>query len=48
MAQILIVEDEPDMLALLAMIIREKTNHKLTTANNSLEVPNLLKKGATI
>ncbi len=43
MAQILIVDDELDMLALLAMIIREKTNHQVTTTNNPLEVLELVK-----
>jgi DNA-binding NtrC family response regulator len=46
MAQILIVDDEVDMLALLAMIITEKTNHMATTTNNPLEVPKLIKEGA--
>ena len=46
MAQILIVDDEVDMLALLAMIITEKTNHRATTTNNPLEVPKLIKEGA--
>ncbi|OGW38982.1 MAG: histidine kinase [Nitrospirae bacterium RBG_13_39_12] len=45
MAQILIVDDEVDMLALLAMIITEKTSHKATTTNNPLEVPKLIKEG---
>jgi DNA-binding NtrC family response regulator len=45
MAQILIVDDEVDMLALLAMIITEKTNHRATTTNNPLEVPKLIKEG---
>ncbi|MFH1672593.1 MAG: response regulator [Pseudomonadota bacterium] len=44
-AQILIVDDELDMLALLAMIIREKTDHEVTTTNNPLEVPELVKTG---
>jgi len=34
------------MLALLAMIISEKTNHKATTTNNPLEVPMFIKEGA--
>ena len=34
------------MLALLAMIITEKTNHRATTTNNPLEVPKLIKEGA--
>ncbi|MEW6675997.1 MAG: response regulator [Nitrospirota bacterium] len=46
MAQILIVDDEVDMLALLAMIITEKTNHRATTTNNPLEIPKLIKEGA--
>jgi DNA-binding NtrC family response regulator len=46
MAQILIVDDEVDMLALLAMIITEKTNHMATTTNNPLEVLKLIKEGA--
>jgi len=46
MAQILIVDDEVDMLALLAMIITEKSSHKATTTNNPLEVPKLIKEGA--
>jgi len=45
MAEILIVDDEVDMLALLAMIITEKTNHRATTTNNPLEVPKLIKEG---
>ena len=45
MAQILIVDDELDMLALLAMIIREKTNHQVTTTSNPLEVLELVKTG---
>ncbi len=44
-AQILIVDDELDMLALLAMIISEKTEHKVVTTNNPLEVPELIKTG---
>ena len=43
MAQILIVDDELDMLALLAMIIREKTDHHVTTTSNPLEVLELVK-----
>ncbi|MEW6569932.1 MAG: response regulator [Nitrospirota bacterium] len=46
MAEILIVDDEVDMLALLAMIITEKTNHRATTTNNPLEIPKLIKEGA--
>lgn len=46
MAQILIVDDEVDMLALLAMIITDKSIHKATTTNNPLEVPKLIQDGA--
>jgi len=46
MAQILIVDDEVDMLALLAMIITDKSTHKATTTNNPLEVPKLIQEGA--
>ncbi len=45
-AQILIVDDELDMLALLAMIITEKTDHKVTTTSNPLEVAKLVEEGA--
>jgi DNA-binding NtrC family response regulator len=45
MAQILIVDDEVDMLALLAMIITEQTTHKAATTNNPLEVPHLIQEG---
>jgi len=44
-ANILIVDDELDMLALLAMIVSEKTDHKVTTTNNPLEVVQFVKKG---
>jgi DNA-binding NtrC family response regulator len=46
MAHILIVDDEPDMLAVLDTIITEKTSHKVTTATNPLEAPKLVKEGA--
>ena len=42
-ARILVVDDELDMLALLAMIISEKTDHKVTTTNNPLEVVQFVK-----
>lgn len=45
-AKILIVDDEPDMLKLLSMIIREKTNHETVTTNNPLEAVELAKKTA--
>ncbi|MBF0338066.1 MAG: response regulator [Nitrospirae bacterium] len=43
---ILIVDDEPDMLKLLSMIIRDKTPYGVTTTNNPLEVVDLLKAGS--
>jgi len=43
--KILIVDDEIDMLALLKLIITEKTNYEVDTTNNPFEVMDLLKKG---
>ncbi len=40
---ILAIDDEPDLLRLLERIIREKTPYSITTTNNSLEVPLILK-----
>jgi len=42
--KILIVDDEPDMLELLSMIITEKTPYEVITTNNPLEVLDLIKK----
>ncbi len=42
--KILIVDDEPDMLEMLDMIITDKTNHRVITTNNPLEVGELLAK----
>ncbi len=44
--KILIVDDEPDMLRLLSMIIKEKTPYEVTTTNNPLEALELAKKGS--
>ena len=44
-AQILIVDDELDILTVLAMIIKDKTDHEVTTTNNPFEVPELIKEG---
>jgi DNA-binding NtrC family response regulator len=44
-AKILVVDDEPDMLKLLSMIIKEKTQHKIVTTNNPLEALELIKQG---
>jgi DNA-binding NtrC family response regulator len=41
----LIVDDEPDMLKLLSMIIREKTPYEVITTNNPVEAFELAKKG---
>ncbi len=43
--KILIVDDEPDMLKLLNMIIKEKTPYETTTTNNPLEALELSKQG---
>lgn len=41
--KILIVDDEPDMLKLLSMILREKTSYEVVTTNNPLEALELIK-----
>jgi DNA-binding NtrC family response regulator len=43
--KILIVDDEPDMLKLLNMILREKTSYNITTTNNPLEALEIAKQG---
>jgi DNA-binding NtrC family response regulator len=43
--KILIVDDEPDMLRLLTMILRDKTPYEATTTNNPVEALELAKKG---
>ncbi|MBI4844354.1 MAG: response regulator [Nitrospirae bacterium] len=43
--KLLIVDDEPDMLKLLGMIIREKTSHEIVTTNNPLEALELARRG---
>lgn len=43
--KLLIVDDEPDMLKLLSMIIREKTSYESVTTNNPLEAVDLVKQG---
>ena len=43
--KILIVDDEPDMLKLLTMILRAKTEYAVTATNNPLEALELAKKG---
>ena len=44
--KLLVVDDEPDMLRLLSMIIKEKTPYEVTTTNNPLEALELAKTGA--
>jgi len=43
--KILIVDDEPDMLKLLSMILREKTSYEIITTNNPMEAIELAKQG---
>jgi len=43
--RILAVDDEPDMLKLLSMIVREKTPYEIVTTNNPLEALELAKQG---
>lgn len=43
--RILIVDDEPDILKLLSMIIRDNNPYEVTTTNNPLEALELAKKG---
>ncbi|MEM4268478.1 MAG: response regulator [Candidatus Woesearchaeota archaeon] len=43
--KILAVDDEPDMLKLLNMIIKEKTPYEIVTTNNPLEALELAKQG---
>jgi DNA-binding NtrC family response regulator len=43
--RILAVDDEPDMLKVLGMIIREKTPYELITTNNPLEALEIVRKG---
>lgn len=44
--KILAVDDEPDMLKLLTMIIRDKTSYEIVTTNNPVEAVELAKKTA--
>ena len=43
--KILVVDDEPDMLKLLNMIIKEKTPYETITTNNPLEALELSRQG---
>ncbi len=43
--KLLIVDDEPDMLKLLGMIIRDKTPYETITTNNPTEALDLVTKG---
>jgi DNA-binding NtrC family response regulator len=44
MGRILAVDDEPDMLSLIKMIIEGYTDHQVMTTNNPMEVADLLSK----
>ena len=44
MGRILAVDDEPDMLTLIKMIIEGYSDHQVTTTNNPMEVAELLTK----
>jgi DNA-binding NtrC family response regulator len=44
MGLILAVDDEPDMLSLIKMIIEGYSDHQVTTTNNPMEVAELLTK----
>ncbi|MFH1672598.1 MAG: response regulator [Pseudomonadota bacterium] len=46
MAHVLIVDDELDILTVLAMIIKDNTNHKVSTTNNPFEALELVKEKA--
>ena len=43
--KLLVVDDEPDMLRLLTMIIKNKTPYDLITTNNPVEALELAKRG---
>jgi len=43
--KILIIDDEPDMLKLLSMILKEKTPYEVYTTNNPMEAVELVKNG---
>jgi len=43
--KILAVDDEPDMLKLLSMIIKEKTPYEIVTTNNPLEALEIARQG---
>lgn len=42
--KILVVDDEPDMIKLLSMILREKTPYQITATNNPVEAIELVRK----
>ena len=43
-ARILVVDDEPDMLALMKMILEEKPDYEVLVTNNPLEVAELMER----
>ncbi|MEK6581157.1 MAG: response regulator, partial [Nitrospirota bacterium] len=42
--KILIIDNDPDMVTLLSMLIREKTPYKTEATNNPLEAIEMVKK----
>ena len=44
--KILAVDDEPDMLKLLTMIVSQKTPHQIVTTNNPVEALEMVKQGS--
>jgi DNA-binding NtrC family response regulator len=40
--KILIIDDEPDMLVMLEMLITDKTSHQVVSTNNPFEIEELL------
>jgi DNA-binding NtrC family response regulator len=46
--RLLIIDDEPDMLKLMSMIIREKTPYEPVTTNNPHEAVELARKGGFV
>ena len=46
MARILIVDDEPDMVALLRLLLTERTGHEVDTAGSGNEARRMIEAGA--
>ena len=45
MARILVVDDEPDMLELLRLLLTERTNHEVVCAGSGLAAKRLIEEG---